>query len=184
MGNDPLNRTDPTGTEGVWDDMRAGAASEQHFYNTGEVTKAPDSAAGTAGVVINAAARATSLGLTVGTFRVPMAKGPNVVIAPIHGNAQKTFKNGVETTHASTSRQVAQSEARRDDAKSVHLNQTVSTITNGEVQSSVRPDVATVRVDGKIDVTEVLSPKQTEAQMTNKITNALGDRCGTITCVK
>lgn len=104
--------------------------------------------------------------------------------ATIHGNAQKTTKNGVETSHASTSQRAAENEAQRPDAKSVHLNQTVKTITNGEVDSKVRPDVAPVRTDGKIDVTEVLSGNQTRAQMEQKIMNALGDRCGTITCIR
>lgn len=65
----------------------------------------------------------------------------------------------------------------------VHLNQRVSTITNGEIKSGVRPDVAGVRPDGKIDTVEVLSPGQTAGQMERKIGNALGSKCGAITCL-
>lgn len=64
------------------------------------------------------------------------------------------------------------------------MHQKVSTITNKQLSSEVLPDVAGVRIDsGKIDVVEVLSGKQTAAQMQRKVTNALGSRCGTITCV-
>jgi len=44
----------------------------------------------------------------------------------------------------------------------------------------LKPDVATVRKDGKIDVTEVLSPGQIREQMMDKYKNALGDRAGNI----
>ncbi len=103
--------------------------------------------------------------------------------APINGNPQVTRKGGAETTHGSTSQRIANEEALRKDAQSVHLNQQLRTITNGKVNSRVRPDVATVRNDGKIDTFEVLSPGQTVQQQTNKLRNALGDRAGNITCV-
>jgi hypothetical protein len=103
--------------------------------------------------------------------------------APIRGNAQVTRKAGSETTHASTSQRIANQEALRTDAQSVHLNQQIGTITNGQVKSRVRPDVATVRSDGKIDAFEVLSPGQTVQQQTRKLQNALGNRAGNITCV-
>jgi len=106
-------------------------------------------------------------------------KGP----APISGKAQVTKSQGKETAHASTSQRIANEQSTRPDAESVHLNQTVGTITGGEKQSAVRPDVATVRSDGKVDVTEVLSPGQNAAAATQKNSNALGDRAGTITCV-
>lgn len=66
----------------------------------------------------------------------------------------------------------------------MHLNETVTTVTNGEIRSRVRPDVATVRTDGKVDVTEVLSPRQDAAATIQKYQDALGDRAGTNTCIQ
>jgi RHS repeat-associated protein len=100
--------------------------------------------------------------------------------APVHGKPQVTKKAGVETKHGSTSDRVAKEEAQRSDAESVHMNQTLGTVSGGELTSKVRPDVATVRKDGKIDVTEVLSPGQSEKQMRAKYKDALGDRAGNI----
>ncbi len=95
------------------------------------------------------------------------------------------MKSGVETTHASTSSRIANEMAESGEYSSVHMHQQLKTITNGEVESKVLPDVAGVRIDnGKIDVVEVLSGNQTAAQMERKITGALGDKCGSITCVR
>src|SRR5579875_2530201 len=74
-------------------------------------------------------------------------------------------------------------EATRADAKSVHLNQTIGTATGDEVKSSLRPDVQTVRTDGKVDVQEVLSPGQDANASAAKYNNALGNKAGTIKCV-
>lgn len=101
----------------------------------------------------------------------------------IFGNAQQTKKAGELTTHGSTSDRLVGEMMDTGDYVSGHLNQTINTITGGAVPSKVRPDVATVRPDGIVDVGEVLSPGQTAQEMTNKLQNALGDRCGTITCV-
>jgi hypothetical protein len=61
------------------------------------------------------------------------------------------------------------------------LNRALSTITGGEVKSGLRPDVAAVAADGKIDIVEILSPGQSEQDFINKFSKALGDRLGTIT---
>jgi hypothetical protein len=63
------------------------------------------------------------------------------------------------------------------------MNQTVNTVTKGEVNSKVRPDVATVRQDGRVDVTEVLSPGQTAAGAIAKNEKALGKLAGEIKAV-
>lgn len=102
----------------------------------------------------------------------------------IQGTAQVTRRRGQETTHASTSQRVAEEMASTGEYSSVHLNQKVSTITNREIGSGVQPDVAGVRIDNnKVDVVEVRSPGQTDAQLTDRVTKALGDRCGSVTCV-
>jgi hypothetical protein len=104
--------------------------------------------------------------------------------ANILGKAQKTMKGGKPTTHASTSQRVAEDMADSGEYSTVHLNQAVSTITDGAQKSKVRPDVAGVRLDnGKVDVVEVLSGNQTAAQMQNKIHTALGSKCGSVTCI-
>jgi RHS repeat-associated protein len=103
--------------------------------------------------------------------------------APISGTAQVTRSGGQETTHASTSARIANEAAKAPDAKSVHMNQTVNTVTKGEVNSKVRPDVATVRQDGRVDVTEVLSPGQTAAGAIAKNEKALGKLAGEIKAV-
>jgi len=105
-------------------------------------------------------------------------------VAPIHGNPQVTRSKGVETTHGPTSQRIANGSANGDRSGSVHLNRTLRSVTNGEIDSRVRPDVATVRTDGKIDVIEVLSPGQDAARTIQKYKDALGDRAGTITCVQ
>ncbi|GEM_PF-4711647 len=103
--------------------------------------------------------------------------------AKIFGKAQVTLKAGKETMHAATSARIAAEEATRADAKSVHLNQTIGTATGDEVKSSLRPDVQTVRTDGKVDVQEVLSPGQDANASAAKYNNALGNKAGTIKCV-
>lgn len=105
-------------------------------------------------------------------------------VAPVFGNPQVTRQGGVETTHAPTSQRVGNIDAERTDASSVHLNRTLATVTGGAVPSSLRADVATVRTDGKIDVTEVLSPRQDAAKTAQKYRDALGERAGTIVCIQ
>jgi hypothetical protein len=117
---------------------------------------------------------------------LPIAKAGKALTktANILGNAQQTRKAGELTTHGSTSQRVATEMAESGQFSSVHMNQTVSTITNGEIPSGVRPDVAGVRRDnGLVDTVEVLSPGQTPQQMTDKLQGALGSRCGSVTCV-
>nr|WP_255656578.1 RHS repeat-associated core domain-containing protein [Lysobacter lactosilyticus] len=105
-------------------------------------------------------------------------------VAPVYGNPQVTRSGGKETTHAPTSQRVANENAERNDAGSVHMNQTLTTITGGTITASVRPDVAVVRTDGKVDVTEVLSPRQNASDTVKKYQDALGEMAGSITCVQ
>jgi RHS repeat-associated protein len=111
-------------------------------------------------------------------------KAEDAAKAAISGNAQVTRTAGQETTHASTSERIANEQAARPDAESVHMNQSISTITGGEVKSSLRPDVATVRADGKVDVHEVLSPSQQAGATASKYQNALGSKAGEVKCVQ
>jgi hypothetical protein len=79
---------------------------------------------------------------------------------PILGTARKTTSRGIETAHASTSVRTAGEMAASSQYTRVHMNQTINTITDGAVNSRLKPDTAWVRPDGKVDVTEVLSPGQ------------------------
>jgi hypothetical protein len=105
------------------------------------------------------------------------------VAAKIFGKAQKTFKAGKETMHAATSARRAVEAAGQADIKSVSLNQTITTATEGDVKSALRPDVQAVRTDGKVNVIEVLSPGQDASASAAKYRSALGDKAGTVKCV-
>lgn len=103
--------------------------------------------------------------------------------AKISGKAQVTRAAGQETMHAATSGRIAAEQAARSDVKSVHLNQTISTATGGEVKSSLRPDVQAVRTDGRVEAHEVLSPGQNANASAAKYSNALGNKAASIKCV-
>lgn len=100
--------------------------------------------------------------------------------APIHGKPQVTMKDGVPTNHGPTSLERAEVYASQPGVESVHLNQTVRTITKGKIDSSVRPDVGALRKDGKVDCCEVLSPGQTRRETEEKLRDALGEDAGDI----
>lgn len=92
------------------------------------------------------------------------------------GNAQKTWNAGrVATGHAFASARSALAMVKSGDYSKVALNRTLGKITGGEVGSKLRPDVAGVRRDGKIDITEVLSPGQKADDLQAKYSAALGD---------
>ncbi len=64
------------------------------------------------------------------------------------------------------------------------MNQAVSTITDGAVNSRARPDVAGVRKDsGQLDVIEARSPGQDEDALIGEYRDALGDRAGEVRCL-
>jgi hypothetical protein len=61
------------------------------------------------------------------------------------------------------------------------MNQELRTITGGEVDSRLRPDVATKNKDGTIDVFEIPSASQTkksQEEKVRKMDTILGDRAG------
>ncbi|WP_300391212.1 RHS repeat-associated core domain-containing protein [Henriciella sp.] len=129
---------------------------------------------------VNFAAAVVGLAPGVGDVAAKGMKTGSKVL----GNAQQTRRAGELTTHGPTSKRIGGEMANRGEYPSVHLNQTLRTITGGEVDSSVRPDVGAVNTDtNQVDTVEVLSPGQSRAQMENKMQEALGDRCGTVTCV-
>lgn len=66
----------------------------------------------------------------------------------------------------------------------ISLHRSLSTLTGGEIKSGLKPDVAGLRPDGKIDITEVLSPGQKAADLQAKYAGALGDRMGNFKAVQ
>lgn len=52
------------------------------------------------------------------------------------------------------------------------------------VNSRLKPDVASLRPDGKIDIVEVLSPGQKAVDLQVKYAGALGDRMGNFKAVE
>ena len=103
---------------------------------------------------------------------------------PIFGNAQKTSVGGSQTTHAATSQRIANEMAASGKYKSVHMNQKISTITDGKNPSLKQPDVAGVRHDGKVDAVEVRSGNQQDGALKEKYSSALGPDAGKVTSVE
>jgi RHS repeat-associated protein len=87
-------------------------------------------------------------------------------IAPVRGNAQKSSNT---PTHASTSRRVADEAAREADTKTVHLNQSLRTVTGDPNAPNVRPDVTIVKNNGDIHQVEIRSAGQTPAELQAKM---------------
>jgi RHS repeat-associated protein len=180
--NDPVNRVDPTGQWGVFNLARKDLTPEQAASIVGVRTGALNytgSAVVTGGSLVSPGPEDLAIA-AVGVVKV----GKALEGAAISGKAQVTRAGGKETTHAATSQRIANEQAERPDAKRVHMNQTIETVTGGEVKSSLRPDVATVRTDGKVDVNEVLSPRQQAGSTATKYENALGSKAGEIRCVQ
>lgn len=65
----------------------------------------------------------------------------------------------------------------------VFANKISLKIRDGKINSKLRPDVAAVRADGKVDITEVLSPGQKAADLEKHYQNALGDLAGEFTAI-
>jgi hypothetical protein len=95
---------------------------------------------------------------------------------PIRGNAQVTSPG-----HAETSQQLANEIVAGGQATSVHLNQSLRTITQGAVSDLRRPDVASVNGNGAVTMIEVPSPSQTTSSQQAKVDSmvqALGPLAG------
>ena len=89
--------------------------------------------------------------------------------APIYGNGQESSKT---PTHASTSIRIANQAASEADTKSVHLNQSLRTVTGDPNAPNVRPDVSVVKNNGNINQVEVRSAGQTAASLQDKMATA------------
>lgn len=97
------------------------------------------------------------------------------------GRAQVT--RGAGAGHGFRSAREAVRMARSGRYGSIHLNRTLGRISDGRINGRnglLRPDVAGVRRDGKIDITEVASGRQEAEELARKYRDALGDLAGDI----
>ncbi|MDR2723703.1 MAG: hypothetical protein LBB25_00655 [Holosporaceae bacterium] len=83
----------------------------------------------------------------------------------IHGKPQKTGTEG----HDWQSMREAVKATKDPNVVRVHMDQTLSKVTEGQVTSRMRPDVSVVRKDGKINMVEVQSKSQRPKQLQTKI---------------
>jgi hypothetical protein len=176
VGNDPANKTDPTGTESASCYTNLGCGGGVAPTREGLETAAgfiPGSGYVEAGLAAGdgrywAAAGSVAMEATGGKYA-----------AKVIGTAQKTYRAGREATgHAFRSARAALAMVRSGQYEKVALNSQLRTITDGQVDSRLQSDVADVRADGRIDITEVLSPGQKSADLEAKYSKALGDRMG------
>ncbi len=179
--NNPLNHTDPDGRCSDADGSCSRMVAAQGAYAAAHPNEplSPIAKAGL-GAMLTASGVRAAVEVVEGALILDKVLSDSPAL--IYGKAQVTRAGGKETMHASTSERIAGEQAMRADAKSVHLNQRISTVTHGEVRSSLRPDVATVRTDGKVDVHEVLSPRQESGATAAKYNDALGGRAGIVKC--
>jgi RHS repeat-associated protein len=181
VGGDPVNRTDPTGTESAACYGTSGCG--------GGIVLSPDTfkffSGFLPGVGLYEAWGDINAGNYAGATLAVASEVPAGKAGRLLGHAQQTMKRGVDglrtgTGHAMRSLRAAAEMMQSGNYQSVRLNQQLRTVTGGELNSALRPDVVGVRPDGKIDITEVLSPGQDRDVVSEKYRSALGDRLGDI----
>lgn len=188
VGNDPVNRTDPTGNESaaisVWasrcetgQTCSLAPGSEGYLQTVQAIHDDPWVVIDAIFIAIDVATVPSGEGVV---FAAARRSAFAEIRAIIHGKAQFTRYLGRGSGHAMRSLREAVSMARSGNYRSVHMNRTISSITDGNVRSRLRPDVAAVRPDGKVDIREIASGRQEAAALRDKYASALGDRAGNI----
>jgi RHS repeat-associated protein len=178
VGNDPVNGRDPTGM--------CGLPCKVFIDFTLELTIQ----VATGGQVdLGAAARETAMGLVNPLKTIERAQDAARAIRRIDrdlvsGTAQSRARGNAGTGHGARSYREAILMARSDRYEQVMINRTLRSITDGKVDSALRPDVAGLRPDGKVDITEVASARQNPTKLEQKYREALGERAGTITITR
>lgn len=89
--------------------------------------------------------------------------------APIHGTAQVSRNT---PTHASTSQRIAEEASRQSGTDRAHLNQRLTTITGNPRAPRIQPDVTVVNRNGTIDMYEVRSAGQSNAELISRLAGA------------
>ena len=95
----------------------------------------------------------------------------NLIEGQAHGSGAHKFRTYREAIRMAKSGQYER----------VHINQGLQTSSGGQIASQLRPDVVGVRPGGVLDIIEVPHPRQTRAQMWDKIwkmEQLLGDMAG------
>lgn len=85
--------------------------------------------------------------------------------AKIHGRAQVTGTSG----HEFGSMRIAVKESKKSDVEVIYMDKSLKHVTNGEVNSRMRPDVTVVTKDGRIITHEIKSKSQNVPQLQKKI---------------
>jgi hypothetical protein len=133
-------------------------------------------AAGPPGAVAGAGGRLIASGMrglgTVGRLARGAVRTEESLRRPVTllGRAQRETSRGLPTGHAMASLRQAYKELANAPSGSVaRLNQQIRTITGGRVNSLLRPDVAIVRPNGRIDLIEIRSGSQTFRELRDKL---------------
>ena len=93
----------------------------------------------------------------------------------VEGAIDKSWKDLIEgRAHASNPHKIrtyreAINWAKSEQYEKIFINKPLTTVTGGQVQSGLRPDVSGILKGGQINVLEIPSPSQTTQQMLNKI---------------
>jgi RHS repeat-associated protein len=178
VGLEPGNATDPSGMAPDCDGRNADS-SGNCWYTLLDTARLSKDGYGTVadGVNLGGAVAASSLTRSVfsrSTPILPVGRSVRASETRIYGNFQRAGPG-----HAAGSGRDAVAMARSGDYAEVHVNRQLWSVSGGKVLSRLRPDVAGVRPDGKIDIVEILSPGQTPPDLRAKYSRALGDRMGT-----
>jgi uncharacterized protein RhaS with RHS repeats len=89
--------------------------------------------------------------------------------APIYGTPQNSRNT---PTHASTSQRIAEEAAGSPGTDRAHLNQRLTTVTGNPTAPKIQPDVTVVNRSGTIDMYEVRSAGQSNAELISKLAAA------------
>lgn len=180
VGNDPLNMVDPNGMESATFDSsgRWRAPIRDDANPIGDLINF------FAGDQITAVQNPTATNIAIAVAGlIPIGKGYTLAKkgATFIGRAQRTLRAGKPSGHAFASARAARNMllSGRYVDNTAYLNKTINSITDGDINSALRPDVAAIRPDGKVDIFEVLSPRQDAKALEKKYRDALGDRMGT-----
>jgi hypothetical protein len=99
---------------------------------------------------------------------------PGYEAVNLRGTPQRTVSQGVETNHALNSVEQALNFAESNKYSDIYFNRSMSTISNGETDVQLRPDVVAVlrpalSTGFKYDIGEVLSPRQNGPERERKL---------------
>jgi RHS repeat-associated protein len=183
VGAEPGNGTDSTGMAEDCDGRNADMGGNC-WYTLLDTSRLSKDGYGVVadGINMGGAAAAGSMTRSVFSRSTPVLP----VGRPVRGSETRIYGyfQRAGSGHSVASGRAAVVLARSGDYNEVHVNRWLWSVTGGKVLSRLRPDVAGVRPDGKIDIVEILSPGQTAADLRRKYSGALGDLMGDFRAVE